>query len=108
MWDLGHRRLARWARRAPGCVHGCVRRSAARCSAKQTWLRWRVEENRMATTAAGVSRPGVSVGPTSEFSLFFRVKPGEGEGLRTALGDLQDTPGYRPGDYGMAIRTIHE
>ena len=62
----------------------------------------------MSTPATGISRPGVSVGPTSEFSLFFLVKPGEGEGLRTALGDLQQTPGYRPGDYGMAIATIHE
>ncbi len=62
----------------------------------------------MAATAAGSSRPGVAVGPTSEFSLFFRVKPGEGEALRDALHDLQDTPGYRPGDYGMAISTIHE
>ncbi len=62
----------------------------------------------MATPAAATSRPGVSVGPTSEFSLFFRVKPGEGEALRAALHDLQDTPGYRPGDYGMAIATIHE
>src|SRR4051794_18917511 len=66
------------------------------------------EEERMASTAGEVSRPGVSVGPTSEFSLFFRVKPGEGEGLRAALRVLQDTPGYRPGDYGMAIKTIHE
>ena len=48
------------------------------------------------------------VGSTSEFSLFFRVKPGEGEALRTALRDLQETPGYRPGDYGMAVATIHE
>ena len=62
----------------------------------------------MATTAGGGSGPGVTVGPTSEFSLFFRVKPGEGESLRAALRDLQDTPGYRPGDYGMAITTIHE
>src|SRR3954464_8076111 len=62
----------------------------------------------MATIATGSPRPGVSVGPTSEFSLFFRVKPGESEALRSALQDLQDTPGYRPGDYGMAIRTIHE
>ena len=62
----------------------------------------------MATTASGVGRPGVSVGPTSEFSLFFRVKAGEGESLRAALSDLQQTPGYRPGDYGMAIKTIHE
>jgi hypothetical protein len=62
----------------------------------------------MATAATGSSRPGVSVGPTTEFSLFFRVKPGEGESLRAALSDLQQTPGYRPGDYGIAISTIHE
>jgi hypothetical protein len=62
----------------------------------------------MATAATGTSRPGFSVGPTSEFSLFFQVRPGEGEALRAALRGLQDTPGYRPGDYGMAIATIHE
>src|SRR4051794_13095236 len=62
----------------------------------------------MATTARGASGPGITVGPTSEFSLFFRVKPGDGESLRAALRDLQDTPGYRPGDYGIAISTIHE
>src|SRR5215213_7233029 len=59
-------------------------------------------------TATETSRPGVSVGSTSEFSLFFHVKPGEGEPLRAALRGLQETPGYRPGDYGMAIATIHE
>src|SRR5207247_8613783 len=48
------------------------------------------------------------VGRAGEFSLFFRVKPGEGESLRAALRDLQQTPGYRPGDYGVAIATIHE
>jgi hypothetical protein len=53
-------------------------------------------------------QPGLQVGPTSEFSLFFRVKDGQGPSLRAALLKLQDTPGYRPGDYGMAIRTIHE
>ena len=62
----------------------------------------------MAEPATGTSRPGVSVGPTSEFSLFFRVKPGEGQALRAALRDLQETPGYRPGDYGITIATIHE
>jgi hypothetical protein len=62
----------------------------------------------MATTATGASGPGLTVGPTSEFSLFFQVKPGEGESLRAALRDLQDTPGYRPGDYNVAISTIHE
>src|SRR5215213_4089191 len=59
-------------------------------------------------TATETSRPGISVGPTSEFSLFFHVKPGEAESLRAALRELQHTPGYRPGDYGVAIGTIHE
>src|SRR5918993_107810 len=62
----------------------------------------------MTTSSTASSRPGISVGPTSEFSLFFRVKPGQGPSLRSALQELQDTPGYRPGDYGMAIQTIHE
>src|SRR5215217_1033628 len=62
----------------------------------------------MATPATGTSRPGMSVGPTSEFSLFFHVRPGEGESLRAALRHLQETPGYRPGDHGIAIKTIHE
>src|SRR4051812_2323533 len=53
-------------------------------------------------------RPGVSVGPTSEFSLFFVVKEGHGGELRDALEALQNHPGYRPGDYDMAIATIHE
>src|SRR5437764_199134 len=62
----------------------------------------------MTAGATATSRPGRTVGPTSEFSLFFRVSPGHGEALRAALVDLQDTPGYRPGDYDMAIKTIHE
>ena len=62
----------------------------------------------MSASETGTVRPGLTVGSASEFSLFFRVKPGEGEGLRAALRDLQETPGYRPGDYGMAIATIHE
>ncbi len=62
----------------------------------------------MAASVAGASHPGLSVGPTSEFSLFFHVKPGHGDSLRSALLALQETPGYRPGDYGIAIRTIHE
>lgn len=62
----------------------------------------------MSVSETGKARPGLRAGPTSEFSLFFRVKPGEGESLRSALRDLQETPGYRPGDYGMAIATIHE
>jgi hypothetical protein len=59
------------------------------------------------TTEQG-SHPGLSVGPTSEFSLSFHVKEGEGPALRKALLDLQQTPGYRPGDYGMAVQSIHE
>ena len=62
----------------------------------------------MSAVGTEATHPGMSVGPTSEFSLFFRVKPGEGAALRGALHDLQDTPGYRPGDYGMAITSIHE
>ena len=62
----------------------------------------------MTTSSTASPRPGISVGPTSEFSLFFHIKPGQGPSLRSALQDLQSTPGYRPGDYGMAIKTIHE
>jgi hypothetical protein len=62
----------------------------------------------MATTTTDASRPGASVGSTSEFTLFFRVKPGHGTPLREALRTLQDTPGYKSGDYNMAIATIHE
>jgi hypothetical protein len=62
----------------------------------------------MTAVAGNGSRPGLNVGPTSEFSLFFRVKPGAGEALRADLRALQDTPGYRPGDYGITIQTIHE
>jgi hypothetical protein len=62
----------------------------------------------VSVSEAETARPGLQVGSTSEFSLFFRVKPGEAESLRAALRELQDTPGYRPGDYGMAVATIHE
>src|SRR5215210_1223440 len=62
----------------------------------------------MTAAAPATSRPGMAVGPTSEFSLFFRVISGHGEALRASLLDLQHTPGYRPGDYHVAIATIHE
>jgi hypothetical protein len=52
----------------------------------------------MPGTEAAAARPGVIVGPTSEFSLFFDVKPGHGEALREAVRTLQNHPGYRPGD----------
>ncbi len=53
-------------------------------------------------------RPGIMVGSTSEFSLFFHVTPGHGPALRQALDQLQASPGYRPGDYEMPIAVIHE
>ena len=62
----------------------------------------------MAGSVSESSHPGLRVGPTSEFSLFFHVRPGQGPSLRSALLDLQNTPGYRPGDYGITIQTIHE
>ena len=62
----------------------------------------------MSASETGTVRPGLMVGPTSEFSLFFRVKAGHGETVRAALRNLQESAGYRPGDYGMAIATIHE
>src|SRR4051794_19076497 len=62
----------------------------------------------MAEAGPGSAHPGLMVGPTSEFSLFFHVKDGQAPSLRTALADLQDTPGYRPGDYGITIQSIHE
>jgi hypothetical protein len=62
----------------------------------------------MSNPTTGEARPGVTVGPTSEFSLFFRVTDGHAAELRRALEDLQNHPGYRPGDYDMAITTIHE
>src|SRR5689334_18233320 len=55
-----------------------------------------------------ITSVGVSDGPTSEFSLFFRVKDGHAEKLRDDLRSLQNYPGYRPGEHNMAIGTIHE
>jgi len=57
---------------------------------------------------AGTTRPGIRVGSASEFSLFFRVRPGREQELREALGVLQNAPGYRPGDFRMPIASIHE
>jgi len=62
----------------------------------------------LATSSAGTPRPGVQVGSASEFSLFFRVRPGHENDLRDAVEALQDSPGYRPGDYQMPIASIHE
>jgi hypothetical protein len=54
------------------------------------------------------ARPGVMVGPTSEFSLFFHVKAGHEAAMRDAVRTLQNSPGYRAGDYDLPIATIHE
>ena len=62
----------------------------------------------MVTEPPATGRPGANVGSTSEFSLFFRVKPGQATALRDALRELQETPGYRPGEHNMAVATIHE
>ena len=62
----------------------------------------------MATPATGAPRPGINVGSTSEFSLFFHVKSGHEGALLEAVHALQQSPGYRPGDYALPIATIHE
>ena len=61
----------------------------------------------MATPSTGTPRPGVRVGSASEFSLFFRVRPGHENDLRDAVRALQDSPGYRPGDYDLTIATTN-
>ena len=62
----------------------------------------------MSTESTNASRPGISVGTTSEFTLFFRVRAGEERAIRDAIQTLQSSPGYRPGDYEVPIATIHE
>jgi hypothetical protein len=62
----------------------------------------------LATPSTGTHPPGVRVGSVSEFSLFFHVRPGHEKGLREAVQALQNSPGYRPGDYEMPIAVIHE
>ena len=62
----------------------------------------------MTTPATEAARPKITVGPTSEFSLFFHVRPGEEAEIREAIAALQDSPGYRPGDYALPIAVIHE
>jgi len=60
------------------------------------------------TGATTTPRPGIRVGSASEFTLFFRVKPGHGDAIQEAIRALQNTPGYRPGDYDLPIASIHE
>jgi hypothetical protein len=64
------------------------------------------QEHIVTTTEA--AHPGISVGPTSEFSLFFNVRAGEEREIRQAVEALQASPGYRPGDYELPIAVIHE
>jgi hypothetical protein len=58
--------------------------------------------------AAEAARPGLAVGPTSEFTLFFHVRHGREREIREAITALQNSPGYRPGDYDVPIAVIHE
>ena len=62
----------------------------------------------MTMPATDAARPGITVGPTSEFSLFFHVRPGQEREIREAVTVLQNSPGYRPGDYALPIAVIHE
>ncbi len=62
----------------------------------------------LATPSAETPRPGIRVGSTSEFSLFFHVRPGHANDLREAVEALQNSPGYRPGDYDLPIAVIQE
>ena len=62
----------------------------------------------MSTPATDAARPGITVGPTSEFSLFFHVRRGQEAEIREAVTALQNSPGYRPGDYALPIASIHE
>jgi hypothetical protein len=62
----------------------------------------------MTSEAQASSRPGIQVGSATEFTLFFRVLPGHGDAIREAIRALQQSPGYRPGDYDVPISSIHE
>src|SRR4051812_39779067 len=62
----------------------------------------------MTTVESGEARHGATAGPTSEFTLFFKVKDGEAPALRESLRVLQNNPGYRPGEHNIAISSIHE
>ena len=62
----------------------------------------------MTTPATAPAQHGITVGPTSEFSLFFNVRPGQEREIPDAITELQHSPGYRPGDYNVPIAVIHE
>ena len=62
----------------------------------------------MTSPVSNADQHGITVGPTSEFSLFFHVRPGDEQEIRKAITELQSSPGYRPGDYELPIAVIHE
>lgn len=62
----------------------------------------------MTSDTEATGRPGLSTGPTNEFSLFFKVREGHADELRQALTAMQNSEGYRPGEYHIPVSTIHE
>jgi hypothetical protein len=72
------------------------------------WAARYQEEISMTTPVSATQRPGTTVESTSEFSLFFTIKPGHADELREALRTMAGLPGYRPGDHDLPIATIHE
>ena len=58
--------------------------------------------------AEAPSRPGIQVGPTSEFSLFFHVKPGQGEALRERCVHCRTSPATGPVTTTCRSGSIHE
>jgi hypothetical protein len=66
------------------------------------------DDRAVTTSTTEAATHGITVGPTSEFSLLFRVRPGHEREIREATTALQHSPGYRPGDYNVPIATIHE
>ena len=80
-------------------------REGCECAVRCILAHWRKRVDnpggRVATWCAGRSDERVQ-------SVLPRQARATAPTLREALLDLQDTPGYRPGDYGMAVATIHE
>jgi hypothetical protein len=68
----------------------------------------RPQEIVLSSPATDAQQHGITVGPTSEFSLFFHVRSGHEQDIHRAIDALQASPGYRPGDYDVPIAVIHE
>ena len=63
----------------------------------------------MAADTAGAPRPGVMSGRRASSACSSASSPGEARVVAgRAAAICRTRPGYRPGDYGMAISTIHE